>query len=687
MNGATFLRSHDKRHLLRRIPLFANLSTTELQLIADSTRLVEFKKDEVVYREGDPAGAFYVILSGRLRLFLTAPEGEQTLAFLHRGDSFGEISLLTGETHSATVKVQNDTLLLVLTKDKFEVIIDRIPSLVLYLSRVLSRRLRRRDGRPAEFSEATIVAVHSAVRDVGCTMFAVSLAMSLTRETHQPVVIVDMSLGGGEIARTLGLTPPAPLMKQAIERVLDRTALQQATHVHPLGFSILNVGQRADGRTAELIAPVLTSLMDTFRFVIVDLPTDVDQTVLQALVQSDRIFLLTDAEEDHVLRTQRLRRKLESLVQQTDEKIRLVVNLVTSAQTLQGIDEVERFGGPIAYVLPKTFSQGASLRPTDLLALVERHDGAYAQTVRRIAREVGGVLVGLALGSGAALGLAHIGVLKVLEREKIPIDIIAGSSMGALIAAFWASGKSAAALEELALRFRTRWQLALQFVDVPWLPLRGMFPGKGVAKYLRSVLTDKTFDDTWLPLRVVATNPYMRERIVFRSGKLVDAVRASVSIPGIFLPVLHEGNVYLDGGVSSPVPVSVLRQEGATRVIAVNVFPTTKEVQELDAKLRQAKTAKAEALARRWVPLRIGAMLWHEGAKLVSPLVTHVLMRSMQMMEFEVGEVECQDADVVIRPTTPGAEWDEFYRAERFIQRGEEAANEALPHILQLLHS
>ena len=186
----------DKIQLLKRIALFSSLTDQELQLVTNSTRLVEFKKDEAVYHEGDPADALYVVVSGRLKLVTMTMRGEQVLTYLHRGDSFGEISLLTGESHSATVLAINDTLVLMLRKEQFDLIIDQIPALVLHLSRVLSRRLRRREGRPPEFSEATIVSVYSAVKGVGSTAFALSLALNFKRETNRETIVLDMSLSG-----------------------------------------------------------------------------------------------------------------------------------------------------------------------------------------------------------------------------------------------------------------------------------------------------------------------------------------------------------------------------------------------------------------------------------------------------------------------------------------------------------
>ena len=113
-------RSQEKVVILKRVPVFAACTEDQLHLIADRTRLVEYKKGEVVYQEGDEANAFYIVSSGRLRAFAHVDGQEKTFTVFHNGDSFGEISLLTGETHSATVQALNDTLILQLQKKDFD---------------------------------------------------------------------------------------------------------------------------------------------------------------------------------------------------------------------------------------------------------------------------------------------------------------------------------------------------------------------------------------------------------------------------------------------------------------------------------------------------------------------------------------------------------------------------------------
>ena len=190
-------RPQDKLVILRRVPIFASCSESELHVIADRSRLVEYKKGECIYQEGDAAAAFYIVSSGRLRVFSRTSGQEQTLTVLHNGDSFGEVSLLTGENHSATVQALNDTLVLELERKDFDDVINRIPSLVLYLSRLLSKRLRTRQVG-TEFSEATVAAVYGATRGVGRTSFAAALAATLRRETEHQVVVVDLNSEAGE---------------------------------------------------------------------------------------------------------------------------------------------------------------------------------------------------------------------------------------------------------------------------------------------------------------------------------------------------------------------------------------------------------------------------------------------------------------------------------------------------------
>ena len=719
-------RPQDKVVILRRVPVFASCSEEQLHFIADRTRLVEYKKGEHVYREGDAADAFYIVSSGRLRIYTVVDGQEKTLTVLHNGDSFGEISLLIGEAHSASIQAVNDALVLELEKKDFDDVINRIPSLVLYLSRSLSKRLRTRD-RGGEFSEATIAAIYSAARGVGRTCFAVALAATLKRETGRDVVVVDFSGSEGGPTPLYGPTAPRPMTRGPLPLSSSEELFDAAVSTHPLGFSVLAVSELlTESGSDQAIAPLFSFLTNRFHYILIDLPVKVDTPVLKALTQSDLIYLVMSPLRDHIIRTNALIHQIQSSVGSMEQRMKIVLNMLElPAEPFQVSDIAREMGQPIAFTLPHIPSTSGRLTTEELARLLESRGSPYAMTVRRITRELGGLLVGLALGSGAALGLAHIGVLKVIEREKIPIDIIAGSSIGALVGGLWASGRSAEDLERIALEFKNPWDIRKLFMLDFGIPLFsvvvGTIAGTGVgmlagfwtgflfgfivcvafglvlgplaggpiqgARLMAKLQEDfagKTFEDTWLPLKIVASNPIAREEVVFDSGSLADAVRASVSIPGIFKPVTLRGKICLDGGVVNPIPVSVLKRSGANRIIAVNVFPTTAELIKHREEVQRRRAERDAQLASRSLPVRVLLRIRQELIRSVSPLVFDIIMRSMQAMEYQIAEVSSREADITLRPTVPGSHWLEFFNPEPFIRRGEEVALQYLPELKRI---
>jgi NTE family protein len=180
------------------------------------------------------------------------------------------------------------------------------------------------------------------------------------------------------------------------------------------------------------------------------------------------------------------------------------------------------------------------------------------------------VKIGYALGGGGARGLAHIGVLKVLEEHGIRPDIVAGTSMGSIVGALYSGGLTPGEIEKLALGLD--WKKLVNLVDVT-LPISGLLKGNRVVSLLRSIMGDMTFSQLKCDFASVATNIINGEQVVLRDGSLIEAIRASISIPGIFTPVAVEGRYLVDGGLINTVPVSVCRDMGAEYVIGVNVIP------------------------------------------------------------------------------------------------------------------
>lgn len=272
--------------------------------------------------------------------------------------------------------------------------------------------------------------------------------------------------------------------------------------------------------------------------------------------------------------------------------------------------------------------------------------------------------VGLALSGGGVRGLAHIGVLKVLEREEVPIDMLAGTSMGGFIAAAYATGLSAIQLEEEALRLSSPRQL-VALLD-RGLPRRGLLAGNKMREYLVERLGDITFDQLRIPLALVAVDLNGGDKVVLREGSVVDAVRATTALPGLFAPVERDGQLLVDGGLLDNLPADVVRSMGADVIIAVDVSTDEK-----------AMAFFAEELMKhRFVPESLVELM-------------EVLWRSVGVMQREANRRSLEEAkpDVLIRPAIPAGVTvlTGFTRAAEVIHAGEVAAEEALPRILKLV--
>lgn len=250
--------------------------------------------------------------------------------------------------------------------------------------------------------------------------------------------------------------------------------------------------------------------------------------------------------------------------------------------------------------------------------------------------------IGLALGGGFARGIAHIGVLKVLEEENIPVRVVTGTSVGALIGAAYCSGLSIGELEDLAHKVRftsfARWTLSRY----------GFASNDRMVSFLTRTLKAKTFEELKIPLGVTATDFNNGEGVVFHSGSIIDPVRASCAYPGMFLPVEIRGRYLVDGMLSHPVPTRPLHEMGADRVLAVHLKGTWSNggpPRHLFDVIGQSFAIAQDAMA----------CLWREAA------------------------------DLVIEPNVAGFGYDDFQRADALIRVGEAAMRNALPEVRKWL--
>ena len=281
--------------------------------------------------------------------------------------------------------------------------------------------------------------------------------------------------------------------------------------------------------------------------------------------------------------------------------------------------------------------------------------------------------VGLALSSGGAKGLAHVGVIQVLEEHGIAVDAIAGTSMGAYVGSLWASGLDGAQLEGLAAEVNGPRDL-LSLIDPALPPRRGFIRGHKIRRRLQRSLGDKRFGDMRRHLYVVATDAFDFSRQVFHRGPVLSAVMASLAIPGIIDPVRRRGRDYIDGGVSEPIPAHALKEQFAPDLmIAVDVLPTLAELH-------------ADADAR---PERNPIPLWQRGLQFLNRHLNYfargnlldTLRRSAMGAQLRIVEHCAAAADVLIRPVAPSLRWHDYNNWAAYIENGRQAATAALPEI------
>jgi NTE family protein len=288
--------------------------------------------------------------------------------------------------------------------------------------------------------------------------------------------------------------------------------------------------------------------------------------------------------------------------------------------------------------------------------------------------------LGLALGSGSARGWAHIGVIRALEERGIKPDLVCGSSIGALVGAAYASGE----LERLE-RWVTglAWMNVVRLMDLTWRG--GLIRGNRLFTLFRTIFEDREIDELPLPYGAVATELQSGRELWLRHGQVLDAVRASCAMPGLFTPVVRDGTVLVDGGLVNPVPVSMCRALGADLVVAVDLSW---------GKLGPYRqSAREREVAPRDVPGwldRLRPAWFKRDAKpeeVAIPSIFDVFMTSLDIVEMRVARSRLagEPADVLITPLLPNFATMDYHRAKEAISEGRAAVDRMGPLLEQVL--
>jgi predicted acylesterase/phospholipase RssA/CRP-like cAMP-binding protein len=604
----------ERRAFLADIPLFAGLDEATRLELARQLEPVHVAAGEVIFRQGDAGQGLLLVVSGRLRVSVASDipgDGrERVLYDVGRGAIVGEMALLTERPRAATVSAVRDSDLLLLRVSSFTSLLERSPALVTGMIRLLVDRVLAVDqlltvGRPRAAPPGHTIAVAAAGQGAG-------------RGTRAAALVA------GQLA--------AYLARAGSVFVADAEVVARE-----LGPDAAQRGPDDAGR-AELIRWLHATERDHDHVIYA---VDADDTPWSRLClsQADVVLLVASADGDPSLGA------VEARALATGS-LRCELALVHQADSVR---------------------DGATARWLEHRPVADHHhlrEGRPGDAAR-LARMITGTGCGLVLGGGGARGLAHLGVIRALEEAGVPIDVVGGTSMGAIMAGLCALGMDHA---ERTLRVINIARNGRRLIT-PTLPLLALSAGRHLDRILAENLGPVPIEDLPLRFYCVSANLNRAEAVIHERGPLWPAVRASLALPGIYPPVYAGGELLIDGSALDNVPVDVMRERvGHGRVVAVDVSP---EVVPLTAAPFETTVSGWRVLGRRLNPFAEPRPL---------PGIADILIRSTGLSQVPHRRAALDDdrVDLLLRPPVAGLGVLDFKGGIALIEAGYRYAAEAL---------
>ncbi|MCB1157406.1 MAG: patatin-like phospholipase family protein [Leptospiraceae bacterium] len=589
-------KSINNYYLIDGQALFHDLSVRQKSYIANRAQYIEYNKGEQIFRRGEKSYYFFIVVSGIIQTYLPGKEDSENekdtnIEFLKNGDYFGMVSLLSERPHSLSARAYTDAELLRIDLYSFKEILEFIPGLGLHFSKILSEKVSISVEEEKKVFESLVVSVLCLDNNDMASRYSSLLGYSIVEESNKRAAVLRFNK-----------------KFESEEFVKIKPKSQGGGHkTNSLVIKSFDVD------CVEEIQKILIKYIYYYHIIILDLPAGQGESCK---------YLLNESKQCHVI------------VDDNNENIENKNSFI------------------------RTYRQEKQDLPADFFYTVHLHSYSDLKELlkrsTRNARRLSEVRLGIAFGGGAAFGLAQIGVMKVLEKNHITIDMISGTSIGALLGSLWASGITANEIEYIAIgEFDSFFKIA-RYIDIGW-PRKGLISGGKLRTYLDELLNHSNFRDLKVPLRVISCDISSRMEVVINHGKVVDGVMASIAIPGLFHPTLDEfGRILVDGGVVDPLPVNVIQQEGISRLIAVNAMPSSMDI------VRSNISAKN---------------------------IMDIIVNSLYSLQYRIAKISAREADVYLSPILSGASWYEFHRAKEFIDLGEKIAEASLEDIKKLAYS
>ena len=546
-------------------------------------------RGELLIREGESADSLFVLISGRLQVFRTTADGAIVpIAEVSGGETIGEMAFFTGEPRTASVSATRDSVVVRLPHTVFEQLIATRPAVVRQVTRVQMERIRRSNERVAGPARVTNIAVMPLGDEVPLREFCGRLVQAL--RAHGSV---------------------AHLTADDVDRRLQDAGIADAPEESTDEARLL-------GWLGEQEA--------AFRFVVYEAAPARAGWMARAIREADLVVLVGRAQDPPGL---------------TDPECRW---LSDTARDRMSARRVLALIHPDGSKLPSNTHLWLGCRA------VSRHHHVRwdrAADFGRLARFVAGRAVGVALGGGGARGLAHIGVLGALTESGVPVDLIGGTSIGATFAAQFAMGWNR---ERMLLENRRIWLTIRPHKDYT-LPLMSIMDKRKGLESGQYVYGDKRIEDLWIPFFCVSSDLTAATVCVHRSGSLLEAATASMSIPGVFVPSVNDRHLLVDGALFNNLPGDVVREMGCGELIASRV-----SVEEDQALLYDRIPTVGEVM-RRYLTM------WRP--RLRYPSLMEVAMRAAMLASIHRENAMADDADFLFQPPVDGFGMMEFTALDR----------------------
>lgn len=634
----------DLGDILSRFPVFSSLRRPELDELATLSFLWEYKKGQIVYREGAHSDYLYLVISGRIKTYTESSARERRiLEILYRGTCFGIISLLTNQPHSVTAEAANDSLVIKIPSDKFSDFLNKNPLLAIEFSKMLSRRVKKEADKEKNIFESLIISVFSPRRKMGNTSYSLVLAKALHEESHKKVIAIEVK----NTKEGFFISTPDKVLDL---RKFSEAAFEKCKEAR-FGFDALSLYYKSDSADELRTIPLFLSfLTQDYNFIILDLPSNQDSIISMLLVQADTIHLIESKGPFYLGKIEETIDSLKNSYLIKEDKFKVIVTGVPAKAASEAIYFVKSALSLHPHQAKSIYATLPRFEERNTSRVIETYPSTYyAKTLRRIAREISGVRVGIAFGSGAAFGFAHVGVLKALEENNLDVDIVSGSSVGAIIAALWGLGYNWKEIRDRVRRFKDF--PVFSFLDIGFFK-KSFLKGRIFRGILREIFGNKMMYELKRPVLLVSFDFLKREAHVFSNDKstILEAVLASCSIPGIFEPLEGKETLFFDGGILNPLPVGFLIGNGVKKIVSINVTPSKEEIRKIYESPDNKKKLN----------------------------VFDFIFGSIEAMQLKFIQESISLSDVVIHPEFKNAVWTEFKKIDYFIEEGERAA---LKHI------